>query len=122
MPEITLLILFSEKNSMSISYGDALEYLLYLVDVNKLYDVALGMYDFDLVLMVAEKSQKVSTKISLFELLFQVTTNDFKFVGSVFLSQPKVTDRQRKESETIKKISLKREQTAVQDDSHWIDL
>ncbi len=28
------------------------------MDVDKLYDVALGMYDFDLVLMVAQKSQK----------------------------------------------------------------
>ncbi|TRY67043.1 hypothetical protein TCAL_11445 [Tigriopus californicus] len=37
---------------------DALQYLLLLVDVNKLFDVALGMYDFDLVLFVAEKSQK----------------------------------------------------------------
>lgn len=38
---------------------EALKYLLFLVDVNQLYDVALGTYDFDLVLMVAEKSQKV---------------------------------------------------------------
>ena len=38
---------------------DALKYSLFLVDVNQLYDVALGMYDFSLVLMVAEKSQKV---------------------------------------------------------------
>jgi elongator complex protein 1 len=28
------------------------------VDVNILFDLALGTYDFDLVLMVAEKSQK----------------------------------------------------------------
>ena len=27
-----------------------------------MYDVALGMYDFELVLMVAEKSQKVKRK------------------------------------------------------------
>ena len=37
----------------------ALKYLLFLVDVNELYDVALGTYDYELVLMVAEKSQKV---------------------------------------------------------------
>ena len=42
-----------------ISAEDALKYLLFLVDVNELYDIALGTYDFDLVLMVAEKSQKV---------------------------------------------------------------
>ena len=38
---------------------EALKFSLFLVDVNQLYDVALGMYDFSLVLMVAERSQKV---------------------------------------------------------------
>lgn len=42
-----------------VSAEEALKYLLFLVDVNEMYDVALGTYDFDLVLMVAEKSQKV---------------------------------------------------------------
>ncbi|KAL8606732.1 hypothetical protein ACOMHN_018766 [Nucella lapillus] len=37
---------------------EALKYLLFLVDVNKLYDAALATYNFDLVLMVAERSQK----------------------------------------------------------------
>jgi elongator complex protein 1 len=36
----------------------ALKYLIFLADVDLLYDVALGMYDFDLVLMVAQNSQK----------------------------------------------------------------
>lgn len=49
---------------------EALKYLLFLVDVNELYDHALGTYDFDLVLMVAEKSQKVLTiSIILWDLL-----------------------------------------------------
>ena len=47
-----------------VSAGDALKYLLYLVDVNEMYDVALGTYDFDLVLMVADKSQKVEKPVS----------------------------------------------------------
>lgn len=38
---------------------EALQFLLLLVDVNVMFDVALGLYDFDLVLFVAEKSQKV---------------------------------------------------------------
>ncbi|KAL6090825.1 hypothetical protein STEG23_013251 [Scotinomys teguina] len=42
----------------SVSTEEALKYLLLLVDVNELYDHSLGTYDFDLVLMVAEKSQK----------------------------------------------------------------
>ena len=42
-----------------VTSEEALKYVLFLVDVNQMYDVALGMYDFELVLMVAEKSQKV---------------------------------------------------------------
>ncbi|XP_058022152.1 elongator complex protein 1 isoform X3 [Ahaetulla prasina] len=42
----------------SVTVEEALKYLLYLVDVNELYDYSLGTYDFDLVIMVAEKSQK----------------------------------------------------------------
>ncbi|WWC91266.1 uncharacterized protein L201_006209 [Kwoniella dendrophila CBS 6074] len=37
---------------------DAIKYIIFLSDVNKLYDVALGMYDFQLVLMIAQYSQK----------------------------------------------------------------
>ncbi|XP_050400730.1 putative elongator complex protein 1 [Patella vulgata] len=47
----------SNKNT-TVSAEEALKYLLFLVDVNELYNVALGTYDFDLVMMVAEKSQK----------------------------------------------------------------
>ncbi|XP_038221974.1 putative elongator complex protein 1 [Zerene cesonia] len=43
---------------LPVSSDEALKYLLYIVDVNKLFDVALGMYDFDLVLLVANRSQK----------------------------------------------------------------
>lgn len=42
----------------SLTPSDALQYLMYMVDINHLYDVALGTYDFEIVLMVAEKSQK----------------------------------------------------------------
>lgn len=48
----------SEGKKAAVSAQEALKYLLYLVNVNELYDVALGMYDFDLVLFVAQKSQK----------------------------------------------------------------
>ena len=51
---------FTRPDSKKLVEADeALKYLIFLVDVNKMYDVALGMYDFQLVLMVAEKSQKV---------------------------------------------------------------
>ncbi|KAL4704458.1 hypothetical protein ACJJTC_019557 [Scirpophaga incertulas] len=49
-----------EANGTKLAVGsdEALKYLLYMVDVNRLFNVALGMYDFDLVLQVANKSQK----------------------------------------------------------------
>ena len=48
----------SEENPEVVE--DAVKYIIFLSDVNQLYDVALGMYDFQLVLMVAQYSQKVS--------------------------------------------------------------
>lgn len=41
-----------------VSSEKALKYLTFLIDVNLLYNIALGMYDFDLVVLVAQKSQK----------------------------------------------------------------
>lgn len=52
-------MLKTDEVRSSGSAEEALKYLLLLVDVNKLYDAALATYNFDLVLMVAEKSQKV---------------------------------------------------------------
>ncbi|NXA41013.1 ELP1 protein, partial [Eudromia elegans] len=46
------------SDATAVSAEEALKYLLFLVDVNELYDYSLGTYDFDLVIMVAEKSQK----------------------------------------------------------------
>ncbi|GJJ14814.1 hypothetical protein Clacol_009082 [Clathrus columnatus] len=37
---------------------DAVKYIVFLVDVDKLFDTALGMYDFSLVLLVAQYSKK----------------------------------------------------------------
>lgn len=41
-----------------VSANDALKYLLYMVNVDELYNIALGLYDFELVMFVANKSQK----------------------------------------------------------------
>lgn len=57
-PSFRLFVNYFTENDKSRA-EDALKYLMFLVDVNELFDVALGMYDFELVLMVAEKSQKV---------------------------------------------------------------
>lgn len=40
---------------------DAVKYIMFLVDPDKLFDIALGMYDFSLVLLIAQSSQKVES-------------------------------------------------------------
>lgn len=59
----------------SVSAEEALKYLLFLVNVNDLYEHSLGTYDFDLVLMVAEKSQKVFS--GCYETKFYVKSHYF---------------------------------------------
>uniref|UniRef100_A0A9J7X9U9 Elongator complex protein 1 n=1 Tax=Cyprinus carpio carpio TaxID=630221 RepID=A0A9J7X9U9_CYPCA len=56
--EIALQKVHELRGDSSVSAEEALKYLLFLVNVNELYEHSLGTYDFDLVLMVAEKSQK----------------------------------------------------------------
>ena len=41
------------KESQNLGAKDALEYVSWLVNPNRLYDVALTTYDFDLVILVA---------------------------------------------------------------------
>lgn len=48
---------FSDKNTELVQ--DAVKYMIFLVDVDKLFDAALGMYDFTLVLLIAQHSQRV---------------------------------------------------------------
>lgn len=47
-----------DQNSIKLGSKDALEYVSWLVQPNKLYDVALTTYDFDLVTLVATQTQK----------------------------------------------------------------
>jgi len=43
---------------MLLKYWKAIKYKILLVNVDKLYSIALGSYDFELVLMIAQYSQK----------------------------------------------------------------
>lgn len=43
---------------------EAVKYIIFLVDAEKLFDTALGMYDFSLVLMIAQHARKVSENVS----------------------------------------------------------
>lgn len=58
---------------------DAVKYIIFLSDANKLFDLALGMYDFPLVLMIAQHSQKVRRHLilSLFDFRKTHSVDDF---------------------------------------------
>lgn len=54
-----MVLLHRLKSGMNASLMDeALNYAIFLVDVNRLYEVALGIYDLNLAVLVAQKSQK----------------------------------------------------------------
>lgn len=48
-----------KKKDKKINANSLLEYVCWLADANKIYDVALGTYDLDLVALVAKQTQKV---------------------------------------------------------------
>ena len=79
MTNHSLNILAAGTVANGITVDDALKHSMLLVDVNQLYDVALGMYDFDLVLMIAEKSQKVTFYYSTSE---RIVLKTFHPIGS----------------------------------------
>ncbi|KAI0030870.1 IKI3 family-domain-containing protein [Vararia minispora EC-137] len=56
--ESALGVLLKLKESDAALVEDAVKYVIFLVDANTLFDVALGMYDFELVLMIAQYAQK----------------------------------------------------------------
>jgi hypothetical protein len=66
-PKLADTALFAATNPEVVE--NAIKYIIFLTNVNQLYDVALGMYDFKLVLMVAQYSQKVRLCLSLTELV-----------------------------------------------------
>jgi elongator complex protein 1 len=52
--------ILSIKEARGTDYADdAIKYLIFLADPDKLFDYALGAYDLELVVMVAQNSQKV---------------------------------------------------------------
>lgn len=58
-PDIEAALLLIKKAQGDAKRLDSmLKYATFLVDVNLLFDVALGLYDFELVLSVAQRSQK----------------------------------------------------------------
>ncbi|KAL1687873.1 IKI3 family-domain-containing protein [Schizophyllum commune] len=56
--EAALGLLLRLKESDPALVEDAVKYIIFLVDADSLFDTALGMYDFSLVLMIAQHAQK----------------------------------------------------------------
>ncbi|KAI5988054.1 pol II transcription elongation factor [Pisolithus albus] len=56
--EAGLTLLLHLRDLQPEQVEDAVKYIIFLVDANKLFDTALGMYDFSLVLLVAQYAQK----------------------------------------------------------------
>jgi len=52
----------SSKEKDLVLAEEAIQHVCFLSDVNKLYDNALGLYDLELTLMVAQQSQKVGVE------------------------------------------------------------
>jgi len=50
---------FAENDQSLVE--EAVKYIIFLVDAERLFDIALGMYDFSLVLLVAQHAQKVGS-------------------------------------------------------------
>ncbi|KAJ7496599.1 pol II transcription elongation factor [Mycena latifolia] len=57
-PEAGLTLLLRLRESDPHVVEDAVKYIIFLVDADRLFDTALGMYDFSLVLMIAQYAQK----------------------------------------------------------------
>ncbi|KAG8762167.1 hypothetical protein FRC11_010683 [Ceratobasidium sp. 423] len=56
--ESALKVLHTLRESEPDAVEDAVKYIIFLVDGDQLFNAALGMYDFSLVLMIAQQSQK----------------------------------------------------------------
>jgi len=56
--EAGLGVLLQLRERVPNAIEDAVKYIIFLVDADTLFDVALGMYDFSLVLLVAQHAQK----------------------------------------------------------------
>lgn len=82
------LILTSSADKDPELVEEAVKYVIFLVDADKLFDVALGMYDFSLVLLIAQHSQRVHFTSYSFVIRFSTILPYFtlRIRGSICLS------------------------------------
>ncbi|XP_011056183.1 PREDICTED: elongator complex protein 1 isoform X4 [Acromyrmex echinatior] len=72
----------------SVSAYEALKYLLHFVNIDVLYDTALGMYDFELAMFIASKSSKDPKEyVPFLNNLKKLNTNYMKYSINVYLKR-----------------------------------
>lgn len=77
---LSYISLLKQENFSPSMIDKTLKYLIFLVDANQLFDIALGMYDFSLCLSIAQRSQKDPKEyIPFLEELSAMTENIQKF-------------------------------------------
>ncbi|KAF8753913.1 hypothetical protein RHS01_06782 [Rhizoctonia solani] len=74
--ESALKVLHTLRESEPSTVEDAVKYIIFLVDGDQLFNTASGMYDFSLVLMIAQQSQKAEylpflRELRSFEMFYQ---------------------------------------------------
>ncbi|KAH8428745.1 putative elongator complex protein 1 [Aspergillus melleus] len=92
MEILLVLILTDESEQAPEQADDAIEHMCFLTDANRLYDHALGLYDLELTLLVAQQAQRASSTLEPSQLamltVFRIPENTFHSCGS-FSRPPK---------------------------------
>ena len=85
---------------------EALKYLIFLVDVDSLYKVALGMYDFALVLMVAQHSHMVCYVPFHFNYVYADSYSDLQFKLRILVNTCRFWENSKSWRRTTKDFEL----------------
>jgi elongator complex protein 1 len=99
-PELEQVLLWLNrlKNDQNIDLlEEALNYTIFLVDVDKLYEVALGMYDLDLAWMIIQKSQKDPKEYLIF-------ISELRELSNPYYQRFRIDDFLRRYSKALKNL------------------
>jgi len=93
---------------------EAVKYIIFLVDADRLFDTALGMYDFSLVLMVAQHAQKVLLVVITFGTLLMVFQDPREYLPFLrelralpqYYQRFKIDDHLKRRDKALRNLSL----------------
>ena len=81
---ISIRLMFPVEKDMELA-EQAIIHVCFLADANRLYNTALGLYDLELTLMVAQQSQKVKSTPGYRALYWEIQT----LIGGFFVKDPR---------------------------------